>query len=202
MTGAVCLCAATVVDCVGRHTIATPSEIGCNSSTGSSVVEVMRLTSAEQALAGAVPTLDALYEREHAAMVRLAHLLTGSLATAEDVVHDAFIRVAPRLATLERPGAYLRTAVINGCRTYHRRTATARQKAAALRVPDSYLPGHLVEFFDALHHLPPRQRTAVVLRYYADLPDEQIAVHLGCRRSTVRVLVHRALTHLREVIEP
>ena len=162
----------------------------------------MRLTSTDHALPPPALTIDALYEREHAPMVRLAHLLTGSLATAEDVVHDAFVRLAPRFATLDRPGAYLRTSVINGCRTHHRRAATARQKAAALAPAAPDLPGHLVEFFDALHHLSPRQRTAIVLRYYADLPDEEIAAHLGCRRSTVRVLVHRALAHLREVIEP
>jgi RNA polymerase sigma factor (sigma-70 family) len=58
----------------------------------------------------------------------------------------------------------------------------------------------MVELRDALVALPLRQRSAIVLRYLCDLPEEEIASILNCRRSTVRSLVHRGLSELREVI--
>ena len=143
--------------------------------------------------------LAALYAREHAPMVRLAHLLTGSPTAAEDVVHDAFVGLAPHLDRLERPGAYLRTAVVNGCRAHHRHRARSGGPVEVLSSVE--LPPGLLEFAHALRRLPERQRTAVVLRYYGDLSDVEIAEHLGCARATVRVLVHRALARLREVVE-
>jgi RNA polymerase sigma factor (sigma-70 family) len=59
----------------------------------------------------------------------------------------------------------------------------------------------LVELRDALIALPIRQRTAIVLRYLCDLPEEEIAATLNCRRPTVRTLIHRGLANLREVIQ-
>ena len=64
------------------------------------------------------------------------------------------------------------------------------------------MPSHLVELADALAALPERQRAAIVLRYYVDLPEAEIAELLGCRPTTVRSLVARGMVALREVIEP
>lgn len=139
-----------------------------------------------------------LYRAEHQNMVRLAFLLTGGDAAAEELVHDAFLSVHRRWATIDNPGGYLRMSVVNACRSHQRRVAVRerllpRPPAAVVDTPD--------EVSDAIARLPERQRAAVVLRYYADLPEAEIADLLGCRVSAVKSLLHRALGTLREVIE-
>jgi RNA polymerase sigma factor (sigma-70 family) len=143
-------------------------------------------------------SLEALYRREYAAMVRLAHLLTGSNAVAEDVVQDAFVSMARRIGEANVPGAYLRATVINGCRAWHRRR---RYLAREERTLEPALPDAAADMLDALQALPERQRTALVLRFYLDLPEDEIAAVLDCRPATVRSLVHRGLARMREVIE-
>jgi len=144
--------------------------------------------------------LAALYAAEHDGLARLACLLTGSTLLAEDVVHDAFVQLQQRWSRVERPGAYLRTAVVNGCRGYHRKLRRERASYADL-VSTATLPeAPLV--LDVLARLPYPQRAALVLRFYADWPDEQIADHLGCRRATVRSHVHRGLEAMRKVLAP
>jgi RNA polymerase sigma factor (sigma-70 family) len=145
-------------------------------------------------------SLAALYAREHDGLARLACLLTGSTLVAEDVVHDAFVQLQQRWSTVERPGGYLRTAVVNGCRTYHRRLRRERASYADL-VSTATLPETPV-VLDVLARLPYPQRAALVLRFYADWPDDQIADHLGCRRATVRSHVHRGLEARRKVLAP
>jgi RNA polymerase sigma-70 factor (sigma-E family) len=159
-----------------------------------------------RAVRGAQPAFEAFYRDQHAPMVRLARLLTGSVAVAEDLTQDAFVGIAPRLSSLDRPEAYLRTMVVNACRSHHRheavkaRVASSQEAEAERRDPP--VPSHLVELDDALAALPERQRAAIVLRYYADLPEGEIAELLGCRPTTVRSLVARGMAALREVIEP
>lgn len=139
------------------------------------------------------------YRRRFASMVRLAVALTGSPSTAEDVVHDAFLRVHAQWHRVDHPDAYLRTAVVNGCRSVGRR---ARREQRALRVHGGAVT-HLDadEMFDALMTLPYRQRAALVLRFYADLSEADIAEVLGCRVGTVGSLVHRGLAQLRRIVE-
>ena len=140
---------------------------------------------------------EAVYSAAYRDLLRVAFVLTGSAATAEDVVHDVFAKVGPRIDTLIEPAAYLRVAVVNRCRSLHRRTVAAPTPG---RPPDALMDVGLVELRDALIALPVRQRTAIVLRYLCDLPEEEIATNLKCRRSTVRTLVRRGLAELREVI--
>jgi RNA polymerase sigma factor (sigma-70 family) len=151
--------------------------------------------------------LTALFAQERLPMLRLAVVLLGPGPAAEDVVQDAFGEVARRWDHLDRPGAYLRTCVVNGCRMALRRLAS-QERAVGRRVDLSThlteattpvdLPANLVELSDALAHLRERQRVVVVLRYLLDLPDDEIAEALGCRRATVRSLARRALATLRE----
>ena len=143
----------------------------------------------------AATDLEALFRRERAAMVQLAALLVGSRAQAEEVVQDAFAAVGERWSTLANPGGYLRTAVVNGCRMVLRRRDTERRCAPEPRGVDD-LPTELVELRDALDSLG--ERAPVVLRYFADLPDAEIAAALGCREATVRSIIHRALRSLRK----
>jgi RNA polymerase sigma factor (sigma-70 family) len=142
--------------------------------------------------------LTAAYRTHAPGLIRVAWLLTGSAAAAEDAVHEVFLRCADRIEGLEHPGSYLRTSVVNECRRQHRRRVRGDELAVA--APSVTLPDELVELQDALAGLSDRQRTVVVLRYLIDLPEQEIAETLGCRPSTVRSLNRRALARLREVL--
>jgi RNA polymerase sigma factor (sigma-70 family) len=145
------------------------------------------------------PTTAELFAEQRDALVRLAYLLTGSRAVAEDVVQDAFVELHRRQRDVRTPAAYLRASVVNGSRMHHRRTARERARFADL-VPLSVQPETVV-MLDALGRLPHRQRVALVLRYYEDRPDAEIAELLGCWPATVRSLVRRGLAALRKAME-
>ena len=143
---------------------------------------------------------EALYRERWDPMVRLAYLLTGNQAIAEELVQDAFVSVHrswTRVA-LSNPAAYLRAAVVNACRSWGRRRSLER-----LRQPSPPEPVGLVadELWDVLLVLPARQHAAIVLRFYEDLPDEEIAEVLGCKVGTVRTAVFRGLERLRQEVE-
>jgi RNA polymerase sigma-70 factor (sigma-E family) len=140
---------------------------------------------------------------------RLAYLLTGDRELAEDVTQDAFIRVVGRLAHLRSRnafGPYLRRAVINLTRMhFRRRTVEKRQTArdshshagSSAWVEDV---AELETLRTALLELPYRQRAAIVLRFYTDLPDEETAAILDCAVGTVRSLISRGMAELREAM--
>lgn len=139
------------------------------------------------------------YADHYAELVRLAALLTGSRDSAPDLVQDCFVRLHGRWTSVREPLPYVRRSVVHACASHHRRAAVVRRNplprpAAADLGAD--------ELGDALAALPGRQRAAVVLRYYGDLPDADIARALRCREGTVRSLISRALADLRKVIEP
>jgi len=140
----------------------------------------------------------ALFRERFDPMVRLATLLTGSTHTAEELVMDAFSRVAPRIAELDHPAAYLRTAVINAARSHHRRLRTARrvEQPAEEAVHDPELD----ELWDRLEQLRPDERACVVLRYYEDLPLAEIAAQLDLPLGTVKSHLHRAISTLRTLL--
>jgi len=142
--------------------------------------------------------MEETYRSLFAPLMRVALLMTGSNTAAEDAVHDVFVRCADRLDDLDHPPTYLRAAVVNECRAQHRRRQRARRLDAA---PAAQLPEELVETLDALDRLTPRRRAAVVLRYFVDIHDDEIAQILGCRPATVRSLIRRALTDLREALQ-
>lgn len=150
----------------------------------------------------ALAALEALYRDRIQPSLRLAHLLTGDRARAEELVHDAFLRIAPRLADLENPAGYLRATLVNLCRDDGRRAAVARRhpRERPLTAPPPSIPATSSAVWSALRELPERQRIALCLRFYDDLSDADIAEVLGVRPATVRSLVHRGLTTLREVV--
>jgi RNA polymerase sigma factor (sigma-70 family) len=151
-----------------------------------------------QSTGGDVGEFGDLFAAEHEGMVRLAVLLLDSRAQAEEVVQDAFAAVSTRWADLDRPGAYLRTSVVNGCRMVLRRRDVARRLDPPMAVQPVDAPLELVELHDAVAALPERQRVVVVLRYLLDLTDLEIADAVGCRPATVRSLAARALRSLRK----
>lgn len=140
-----------------------------------------------------------LYRERHQPMVRLAYLLTGDRGAAEELVQDAFIAVHRSWGRVTQPSAYLRVAVVNACRSWGRRRVLERE-----RRPASAEHAFLVadEMWDLLQGLPERQRAAIVLRFYEDLPDREIAAVLGCREATVRTAVFRGLAALRKEVTP
>ena len=133
-------------------------------------------------------------------MVRLAALMTGSPEIAQDLVQDAFVRLHGAWNRVHEPRSYLRRAVINACHSHHRRRRVERRHASTAAPASSAALG-ADELADALDALPYRQRAALVLRFYADLSDIDIAAALRCRPGTVASLIHRGLEQLRRVIE-
>jgi len=143
----------------------------------------------------------ALYRAEYPDMVRLAHALTGSVDAAEDIVQDAFARILGRTDGLDSPGGYLRTTVVNLCRDRERR----RRRERRLRTPSAdriTLSLGASEVVDVLLRLPYRQRAVLVLRYWGDWSEVEIAEALGCRSGTVKTLASRGLARLRKDVTP
>lgn len=141
-----------------------------------------------------------LYRAERNRLRRVAYLMTGQAAVAEELVQDAFVRLHQRWAAVDVPAAYLRTTLVRLCLTWRDRTAmgNAREPRSADRVE----PPEIDETWDLLATLPRDQRVALVLRYYEDLPAVEIARVMGCRPATVRTRIHRALAKLREEMTP
>jgi RNA polymerase sigma-70 factor (sigma-E family) len=139
-----------------------------------------------------------LYERSYDGLVRLAYLVSGEPRVAEEMVQEAFVKAHRSWDRVRDPLPYIRTAVVNGCRSWARRQKLERERQPRPPEPTRQEPD---ELWDALATLKDRPRAAIVLRYYADLPDAEIAEILGCRPSTVRSTIHRALATLRQEIE-
>lgn len=137
-------------------------------------------------------------------LVRFAYLLTGDAHAAEDLVQSVLLQLSRRgITDLDDPGPYARRSIVNLHHTLGRRAATYVRILPRLRAPEPATTD--VELRDAVRRaldtLSPRQRAAVVLRYYEDRPDEEIAEILGCAQATVRSLVARALPRLRPYLE-
>jgi RNA polymerase sigma-70 factor (sigma-E family) len=156
--------------------------------------------------AGAVPTVTDLFRDHHLELVRLALVMVGDLATAEDVVQDAFERLHRRWHGLREPAsslAYLRASVLNGCRSVHRRSAVARKYGPRLAEPQVVTDPDAAttatnrgELAAALRLLSRRQREVLVLRYYLDLDVAEIAAMLKIAPSAVRSACSRGLAAL------
>jgi RNA polymerase sigma-70 factor (sigma-E family) len=151
--------------------------------------------------------------REHAEpALRLAYLLTGERALAEDLVQEAFVRVAGRFVHLRDPdafAAYLRRAVVNLANSHFRRRRVERAYLTRAKTEAGVGAGAgstdpMVEDRDRLWHaletLPDRQRAAIVLRYYEDMSEARIAELLQCRPGTVKSLLSRGLEAMRTEI--
>jgi RNA polymerase sigma-70 factor (sigma-E family) len=144
-----------------------------------------------------------LYAQHAGDALRLAYLLTGDASLAEDLVQDAFVRLAGRLLHLRQRGgfhAYLRQTVVNLARSHFRRKALDRRFIERHTEPPPVEPPDLSDqeiTRGALMELPLRQRTAVVLRYFEDLSEAQTAELMRCRPAAVKSLVSRGMASLR-----
>jgi RNA polymerase sigma-70 factor (sigma-E family) len=158
-----------------------------------------------------VAALTDLFRDHHLELVRLALVMVGDLATAEDVVQDAFERLHRGWRGLRQPAsglAYVRSSVLNGCRSVHRRAAVARKHAPRLAGPPGASGEDAASAADdrgelaaALRLLPRRQREVLVLRYYLDLDVAEIAGTLRITPSAVRATNTRGLAALARALQ-
>jgi RNA polymerase sigma-70 factor (sigma-E family) len=151
-----------------------------------------------------------LYARHVQAGMRLAYLLTGDHQQAEDLVQEAFVRCVGRFRYLRVPDAFdasLRRTIVNlhtsglRRRRLERRWLAVEGRAAAERTASMPDVGAREDLWRRLLALPPRQRAALVLRYYEDLSEHDTARTLGCSVAAVKSLVARGTAALRDRIE-
>jgi RNA polymerase sigma-70 factor (sigma-E family) len=151
-----------------------------------------------------------IYGAHYRSLVRLATLLVHDVATAEEVVQDSFVALHAglhRLRDSDKTLSYLRAAVVNRSRSVLRHRVVVDRNAPK-PAPDMPSAEHgalaLIErssVVAALRSLPERQREVVVLRFYADLSEAQIAAAMGITRGAVKSHTSRAMAALRSVLE-
>jgi RNA polymerase sigma-70 factor (sigma-E family) len=149
--------------------------------------------------------LEDLYVRHAPAAMRLAYFLTGDRELASDLVQDAFVKLAGRFRHLRVPDAfdaYLRRTIVNLFSSHLRRLRLERRELRRERSAPAidHQDPDVAErdaMWAALQTLPPRQRVAIVLRYYEDLSEDQTADVLGCSVGAAKQLVSRGLAALR-----
>ncbi|WP_283134025.1 SigE family RNA polymerase sigma factor [Rhizohabitans arisaemae] len=152
----------------------------------------------------------ALYSAHYRSLVRLAFLLVRDVAPAEEVVHDTFVAIHEdwhRLRDPDKALTYLRQSVINRSRSVLRHRAVIEayapqelpEASSAEKTANSELERSAV--IETLRTLPTRQREALVLRYYADLPVTDIANAMGISAGAVRIHTARGMATLRQALE-
>lgn len=167
---------------------------------------------------GARPAMDPwmvdLYRSEYRNLVRLAAILVDERGLAEELVQDAFVAAARTsgASALRDPSAapaYLRSAVLNRARSHLRKRGVRRRHLRSVGPPpnEPAADGPALQadatrrMIDALHRLPERQREVLVLRYYAELSESEIAETLGISAGTVKTHAHRGLAALERHLE-
>jgi RNA polymerase sigma-70 factor (sigma-E family) len=190
------------------HFSSRPAHTMTPADAGASLAAVWPMPATGRLDAG--PAVMQLYAMHYRALVRLAALLVRDVPTAEDVVHDSFIAMRDawhRLRDTDTALAYLRQAVVNRSRSVLR-----HQKAMQQTLPQA--PPDVPDVADdvlirlqrsrvvaALRKLPARQREAIVLRYYEDLSESEIATTMDISRGAVRSHTARGMAALRAAME-
>ena len=148
---------------------------------------------------------DAFVRARLPALLRFAYAVCGDPHTAADLVQDALERTGMRWDRIDRTGdpeGYVKRAIVNGRISRWRKL---RRESLVDVVPEhlAYInrPGHDDTMWQLLATLPPRQRAVLVLRYYEDMSEEQIAATLGCAPGTVKSQASKALAKLRAALE-
>ena len=143
---------------------------------------------------------DEFYRAHWRDAARWAAAVVGRVDVGEELAQDVFGRLATSYVGLDNPAAYLRVAVVNAGRSWIRSEgrSRAREDQAGSHPPSVPAAGSSDEVLVLLDGLPERQRLVVILRYWADWADDEIAAALDCPASTVRSLARRGLTHLRK----
>ena len=154
--------------------------------------------------------LAGLYAARRLSLIRMAVLLVDDMGTAEDVVHDAFTALYQHRDRLRDPAAalaYLRTTVVNNCRSVLRKRQTARRHLSLARLEDAepadselLLAADHQHVLAAVRQLPDRQREVLVLRYWAELSEAEIAQALGISRGAVKSNASRGMDRLETML--
>jgi len=153
-----------------------------------------------------------LFSAHYRQLVRLAVLLLADRAVAEELVQDAYVQLHARWGRLREPHkalGYLRASVVNAARSAQRRRGVADRYTASLPPPASAPSAEFgalgalahAEVVAALRALPTRQREALVLRYYLDLSESEIADVMGISRGAVKSHAARGIAALRTTLE-
>jgi RNA polymerase sigma-70 factor (ECF subfamily) len=161
---------------------------------------------AERAYVGEPLDFDAFYRHEYRRVFALAFAVLRSPAAAEDATQDAFLAVYKRWKAgpeVRNPGSYVRTAVMNRCRSAFRRRFVETKALILLgrRAEGVELPESSRQFIDAIRALPARQSQVAALFYLDDRPIEEIAGILGMADGTVKSHLHRARQTLAKALD-
>jgi RNA polymerase sigma-70 factor (ECF subfamily) len=143
---------------------------------------------------------DGVYRAQLLAVTRLAFLLVRSQTVAEELAHDAFVRLYERFDTVENPPGFLRTVVVRLALTWQDRHRMERERLTVVGGGDRRaVEGPEVdETWAALGRLAPERRVVLALRFYEDMAFDAIGEMLGCSAATARGRAHRALADLRK----
>jgi RNA polymerase sigma-70 factor (sigma-E family) len=153
--------------------------------------------------------VSALYRTYRLAMVRLAVLLVDDTASAEDVVQDAFAALYRNQGGIREPEAamaYVRKSVVNGCRSALRRRQTVRLHVLVAPPDEPAADAGLLLAEDqravltAVHQLAPRQQEVLVLRYWSNLSEAEIAATLGISRGAVKSTASKAVDRVEQIL--
>jgi RNA polymerase sigma-70 factor (sigma-E family) len=159
-------------------------------------------------MAGDDPDFLEFFAGEFWPLRRVGFLLTGDWGQAEELAQEAMARtwaVWPRVRGYQRPAAYARRVLVNRHRSLLRRAVVESRHLVASRPQDRHQPdfgGDSLVLWQAMQRLPSRQREAIVLRYYLDLPEAEVARLIRVPLGTVKSLVHRGLARLRQQLGP
>jgi len=159
--------------------------------------------------ADAAAGVTALYQAHAVGLIRLAIVMLGERTAAEDVVQDAFLGLYRHWRRLSDPAkalSYVRSSVLNGCRTVLRARSRPRPVEPVPLAGQSAESAALVSeehqaVLAAIRALPGRQREALVLRYYADLSEAETARAMGVSRGTVKSTTSRAVAALARMLQ-
>jgi RNA polymerase sigma-70 factor (sigma-E family) len=160
----------------------------------------------------AARAVTALYEAHAVGLIRLAVVMLGDRAAAEDVVQEAFCGLYRRWGQLAEPGkaqSYVRAATLNGCRSQLRQRIRAQRRGGPAPDPPDVVSAEQAallgeehqQVLSALRRLPDRQREALVLRFYLDQTEPEIAATMGISRGTVKSTTSRALAALGRLLQ-
>jgi RNA polymerase sigma-70 factor (sigma-E family) len=142
------------------------------------------------------------------ALLRFAYVLSGDAHLAEDLVQEVLARMHRRwdkITVMHHPEAYVRTAIVRQFLSWRRRRSAGEAILAEVPEPAAFDEPQLQvlardQMWQLLRGLPRAQRAVLVLRFYCDLPDDEIAALLGCGQSTVRSHLSRALARMRQLL--
>jgi RNA polymerase sigma-70 factor (sigma-E family) len=141
------------------------------------------------------------------ALLRTAYLIVWDLPEAEDLVQETLLKVArrwPRVSRMEHPAAYARRILVNLALDGNLNRSRRRLELSARRPGDTAATAAALdthdELYAALVALPPRQRAVLVLRYFLDLPEAEVAAALECSLGTVKSTASRGLARLEQTL--